>query len=97
MIALLSTISYVLQLFSYVLVAMIIMSWLFTFNVINGSNQFVASLWRIVNAITEPVLRPIRNILPNMGGMDLSPIVVFLIIYFLQSFIAQDLPRMLGL
>lgn len=97
MIALLSTISYILQLYSWILIAMIIMSWLFAFNVINGSNQFVASVWRVVNALTEPVLRPIRNILPNMGGIDLSPIVVFIIIYFLQSFISQDLPRILGL
>lgn len=97
MIALLSTISYILQLYSWVLVAMIIMSWLFAFNIVNSSNQFVASLWRVLNALTEPVLRPIRNMLPNMGGIDLSPIVVFIIIYFLQSFIARDLPRMLGL
>jgi YggT family protein len=57
----------------------------------------VAQLWRIINAITEPILRPIRRIIPPMGGLDLSPIVVFIIIFFLQSFIGRDLPRMLGL
>jgi YggT family protein len=57
----------------------------------------VATLWRVINQLTEPVLRPIRRILPPMGGLDLSPIVVFVILFFLQSFIANDLPRLLRL
>lgn len=97
MIALLSTIVMILELYKWVLIIMIIMSWLFTFNIINGSNQFVAMVWRVIDALTEPVLRPIRRILPNMGGIDLSPIIVFIAIFFLQSFIRQDLPRILGL
>jgi YggT family protein len=97
MYALLLTISEILKLYSYVMIAMIVMSWLFAFNVINGHNQIVAGLWRVLNALTEPVLRPIRRVLPPMGGLDLSPIVVFIIIYFLQVFIARDLPRMIGL
>lgn len=97
MIAVLLTINMILDLFKWVLIIMIIMSWLFSFNIINGSNQFVTNLWRIVNAITEPVLAPVRRFLPNMGGIDLSPIVVFIAIFFLQNFIARDLPRMLGI
>lgn len=97
MYALLSTIVMILELYKWVLIIMIIMSWLFTFNVINSRNQFVAMVWRVVDALTEPVLRPIRNLLPSMGGMDLSPIIVFIIIFFLQSFIARDLPAMIGL
>jgi len=97
MYALLSTIVMILELYKWVLIIMIIMSWLFTFNVINSRNQFVAMVWRVVDALTEPVLRPIRNMLPSMGGMDLSPIIVFIIIFFLQGFIARDLPRMIGL
>lgn len=97
MIALISTIGMILELFKWVLIIMIIMSWLFSFNIINGSNQFVAAIWRMVNTLTDPVLKPIRNFLPNMGGLDLSPIIVFIAIFFLQSFIARDLPRMLGL
>ncbi|UJQ93618.1 YggT family protein [Mariluticola halotolerans] len=97
MYAILSTIVMILELYKWVLIAMIIMSWLFTFNVINARNQFVAMVWRVLDALTEPVLRPIRNLLPSMGGMDLSPIIVFIIIFFLQSFIAQDLPRLIGL
>jgi YggT family protein len=96
MYALLATLSMILTLVWWVFLIMIIMSWLINFNVINTRNQFVAAVWRIVNAITEPILRPIRRVIPPMGGLDLSPIVVFIIIFFLQSFIARDLPRMLG-
>ena len=95
MIALLATISMILTLVWWVFLIMIIMSWLISFNVINTRNDFVAAVWRTLNAITEPILRPIRQIIPPMGGLDLSPIVVFIIIFFLQSFIANDLPRML--
>lgn len=97
MIALLSTLSMLLTLVWWVFLIMIVMSWLISFNVINTRNQFVAGLWRVINQITEPILRPIRRILPPMGGLDLSPIIVFVIIFFLQSFIANDLPRLLRL
>ena len=87
--ALLQTLSMILTLVWWVFLIMIIMSWLIGFNVINTRNQFVASVWRVLNAITEPILRPIRRIIPPMGGLDLSPIVVFVIIFFLQNFIAS--------
>lgn len=97
MIALLQTLSMLLTLVWWVFLIMIIMSWLISFNVINTRNQFVATVWRILNQITEPILRPIRRVVPPVGGLDLSPIIVFVIIFFLQSFIANDLPRWLGL
>ncbi len=97
MIALLQTLSMLLSLVWWVFLIMLIMSWLISFTVINTRNQFVASVWRILNQITEPVLSPIRRIVPPVGGLDLSPIIVFVIIFFLQSFIANDLPRLLGL
>jgi YggT family protein len=97
MIALLQTIAMLLNLVWWVFLIMIIMSWLISFNVINTRNQFVATVWRIINQVTEPILRPIRRIIPPLGGLDLSPIIVFVIIFFLQSFIANDLPRLLGL
>ena len=89
MYALLATISMVLTLVWWVFLIMIIMSWLISFNVINTRNDFVAAVWRVINAITEPILRPIRRIIPPMGGLDLSPIVVFVIIFFLQNWIAS--------
>lgn len=97
MYALLATLSMVLSIVWWIFLIMIIMSWLISFNVINTRNQFVASVWRIVNAITEPILKPIRRIIPPVGGLDLSPIIVFVIIFFLQNFIGNDLPRMLRL
>ena len=97
MIALLQTISMLLSIVWWIFLIMIIMSWLINFNVINTRNQFVATVWRVVNQITAPILRPIRRIVPPLGGLDLSPIIVFVIIFFLQSFIANDLPRLLGL
>lgn len=87
--ALLATLSMVLTLLWWVFLIMIIMSWLIGFNVINTRNQFVAGLWRVLNAVTEPILKPIRRVIPPVGGLDLSPIVVFIIIFFLQQLIAN--------
>lgn len=87
--ALLQTISLILNIIWWVFLVMIIMSWLISFNVINTRNNVVAAVWRALNQVTEPILRPIRRILPPMGGLDLSPIVVFIIIFFLQQLIAN--------
>ena len=83
--AILQTLAYILEIVQWVFIIMIIMSWLISFNVINTRNQFVASVWRILNQITEPILRPIRRFIPPMGGLDLSPLVVFVIIFFLKN------------
>jgi YggT family protein len=74
----------VLEIYKWIVIAAVIVSWLTAFNVINSHNNFVRSLLRILFALTEPVFRPIRKILPPMGGLDLSPIIVFVIIWFLQ-------------
>jgi YggT family protein len=73
-----------LELYKWVIIATVIVSWLIAFNVINIHNNFVRSMVRVLNALTEPVLAPIRRMIPPVGGLDLSPIVVFLIIWFLQ-------------
>lgn len=86
--AVLDIILLVLDLYWWVVIAMIIMSWLISFNIINTRNAFVEAVWRIVNQLTEPVLRPIRRVLPNMSGLDLSPIVLFIILFFIQRVIA---------
>jgi YggT family protein len=93
MLELLGFISYVLQLYIYVLIAAAVLSWLIAFGVVNMRNQFVAGLVQLLYAITEPVLRPIRNILPNLGGIDISPVVVILIIIFIQSVILPNIAR----
>jgi YggT family protein len=87
--AVLDVILLILQLYTYVIIIVAIMSWLLAFNVINIYNSAVRTIWDTLNALTEPVLRPIRNILPNLGGLDLSPLVLLLLIFLLQDIIAK--------
>ena len=91
MIRLLVFISYIITLYTYVVIASAILSWLIAFNVINYQNSFVRSLWQGVNAVVEPVLRPIRRMLPNMGGLDLSPVILILGCMFIQSVVIGNL------
>jgi YggT family protein len=84
-------ISYLLQLYIYVLIGAAILSWLMAFNVVNPRNQFVRMVWEFCYRITEPVLRPVRSILPDLGGIDISPVIVILIIIFIQSVIIPNL------
>jgi YggT family protein len=69
--------------------AAVIVSWLVAFNVVNTRNQFVSMVGEFLYRITEPALRPIRNVLPNLGGIDISPVILFLIIIFLRGVIAE--------
>jgi YggT family protein len=87
--ALLDVVLLVLQLYWYIVLAMIIMSWLIAFNVVNTRNQFVSQVWRVLESLTDPVLRPIRRRMPNFSGLDLSPLILFIAIYFLQSVIQR--------
>ncbi|RUT29370.1 YggT family protein [Arsenicitalea aurantiaca] len=87
--AVLDVIMLLLSLYWWVVLAMIILSWLISFNVVNTRNQFVDTVWRAVNALTEPVLNPIRRMLPRFSGIDISPIILFLIIYFIQQVILR--------
>ena len=79
----------VLDLYIWLLIAAAVLSWLVAFNVINARNQFVAMVGDFLFRITEPVLRPIRNLLPNTGGIDLSPVVALLGIFFLERVIVM--------
>ena len=86
MFALFQTIDLALNIYTWILIASAIFSWLYAFNVINSSNQFVNSVGMFLYNVTEPVLRPIRRVLPNLGGIDISPIILLLIIFFIRSF-----------
>jgi YggT family protein len=74
----------VLEIYKWIVIAAVIVSWLTAFNVINVHNNFVRTLLRILMALTEPVFRQVRRIVPPISGLDLSPIIVFLLIWFLQ-------------
>jgi YggT family protein len=77
-----------LEIYIYLVIASAILSWLVAFNVVNTRNQAVAMIGDFLYRVTEPVLRPIRNLLPNLGGIDISPIILFLIIIFIRYVIA---------
>ena len=81
---LLQVIGIAINLYIWVVIISAILSWLVAFNVINTSNPFVSTLGDFLWRITEPALRPIRRILPNLGGIDISPVVLILLLYFAQ-------------
>ena len=85
--AILLTLSYALNIYMWIVILAAVFSWLYAFNVINSRNQFVASIGNALYQLTEPVFARIRRFLPDLGGVDISPIVVLLIIFFLRSFL----------
>ena len=87
--AVLDVILLVLQLYTYVIIIVAIMSWLIAFNVINVYNNVVRAIWDGLNALTEPLLRPIRRMLPTFSGLDISPLILLLLIFLLQDIIAK--------
>ena len=80
-----SLLDFVLMVLQFAIFAQVILSWLLAFNVVNRSNQFVGGLYRGLDRALEPLFRPIRRILPDFGALDLSPLVVLLLVYFLRG------------
>jgi YggT family protein len=78
-----------LNLYWYIILASVIMSWLVTFGVINTYNSTVRTILDVIYRLTEPALRPLRRILPDFGTVDLSPIALWLIIYFLMGVLGR--------
>jgi len=83
--SLITVIQLALQLYTYLIIASAILSWLVAFNVVNTRNDVVRTIWNFLDAVTEPALRPIRRILPNLGGVDISPVLLILLIIFIQN------------
>src|SRR5262250_1981518 len=84
MVPLIGFIVLVIDLYIWVVIIGAILSWLIAFNVVNTQNRFVYSVADMLYRLTEPGLRPIRRVLPNLGGIDISPIILFFIILFLR-------------
>ncbi|QEE11501.1 YggT family protein [Bartonella krasnovii] len=84
--ALLQTLDLIFNLYIYILIASVVFSWLYVFNIINPRNRFVVLIGSFLYRLTNPILNPIRQILPNLGTIDISPMVVFIIIYFIRNF-----------
>jgi YggT family protein len=87
--AILDVILLILQIYVWLLIAAAVLSWLIAFNVVNTRNPVVAAVGDFLYRITEPVLRPIRSIMPNMGGIDISPVILILIVFFIQNVIVR--------
>lgn len=96
MYAIFSTIDMILNFYTYIIIGSAIFSWLYAFNIVNSSNQFVASIGRLFYQLTEPVLGRIRRFLPNLGTIDISPIVALFGIYFLRVFLLTTVAPMFG-
>ena len=77
----------IITLYIWILIASAILSWLIAFSVVNTRNPIVASIGEFLYRVTEPALQPIRSVLPNLGGIDLSPVVLIILLLFLQRFI----------
>lgn len=96
LIPLFNLVNTVLTLFVYVLIASVVMSWLLAFGVVNTQNQFVATLSEVLFRLTEPVLRPIRSLMPDLGGIDISPVILILGIYFFRDLFARLIAALVG-
>ena len=94
MLELLAFISYLLTLYIYVLIAMAVLSWLIAFNVANPRSPVVHAVGEFLYRVTEPLLRPIRNLLPNLGGIDVSPVILILLILFIQAVILPNIAKL---
>ena len=89
MCALTKVIIIALQFYTWIIIASAIFSWLYAFNVVNPGNQVVSMIGDFLYRLTEPVLRPIRRFMPDLGGIDISPIALFLVILFVQFLIVD--------
>lgn len=78
-----------IELYTWVLIIGIIMSWLIAFNVINLSNQFVRMIYDVVTRLTEPLLSKIRSFLPDLGGVDISPVILILLLWFAKDVVGR--------
>ena len=84
MIAIFYFVLQILKLYSYVVIANVVISWLIAFNVLNTQNRFVYSILELTYKLTEPILNKIRRFLPNLGSLDISPIILLLLIWFIE-------------
>jgi YggT family protein len=91
---LLNFINYLFTLYGYVVIGYVVLGWLLAFSVVNGRNPFVQSLWTLFQSVTEPLLGAIRRVMPNLGAVDISPLILLLGLFFVQSVIIPNLHKM---
>ena len=89
--ALLWLIDTVISIYIWLLIAQAVLSWLIAFGIVNRHNRFIGTLEDFLWRITEPLLRPIRRVLPNLGGIDVSPVILILLLVFLRRLLDYDI------
>ena len=89
MISLAILVDKIIDIYTWIVIASAIMSWLVAFGVVNTRNQFIRTVVDVLYRVTEPALRPIRRIMPNLGGVDISPVILLLLLFFLRSLLAE--------
>src|SRR5712671_3569558 len=93
--ALLNLISTLITIYIWLLIAQAVLSWLLAFGIVNRYNRVVAMVGDVLWRITEPALRPIRSVLPDLGGIDISPVILILLLVFLQRLVVYDIAPLL--
>jgi YggT family protein len=93
MYALLNLIDSAISIYIWLLIASVVLTWLVAFNVINTRNRFVYAVGDFLHRVTEPALRPIRNVMPNLGGIDISPVILILLLYFVRDLLFEIFAR----
>ncbi|MBY8824832.1 YggT family protein [Sphingomonas colocasiae] len=96
MYTLLSIVAFLLYVVWWIIIIQAVLSWLVAFNVINTSNDFVRSILYTLQRLTEPLYRPIRRLMPDLGALDLSPLVVLLILYILMNIVIPNIAASLA-
>ena len=81
----------IIDIYFYILIINIVLSWLIAFNIVNMQNKIVVTILYATNRLTDPLLNPVRRILPNLGGIDISPIILVLCLLFIQDYIRFNL------
>lgn len=87
----------ILEVAFFIVIAHVIMSWLIMFNIVDMRQNIVQQIWHGLGRLTDPIYRPIRSFLPDLGGIDLAPLIVLIGILFLQRLVANDLARLMNL
>jgi YggT family protein len=83
----------VIWLYVWLLIASAVLSWLVAFNVVNTRHPIVSAIGNFLYQVTEPVLRPIRSIMPNLGGIDISPVILIIVLFFIRNLLFEYFPR----
>ena len=89
MYAFLNLVSTVISIYIWLLIAQAVLSWLVAFGIVNRYNRVVATIGDFLWRVTEPLLRPIRRVLPDLGGIDISPVILILLLWFARNLLFE--------